>query len=120
MSKPQAEDYLKSLLNKNLRVTTSDTRMFLGQFKCTDSVCVSTTFLYLATWLSLHFSTSDTRRFNSIAKANHLLNTGQEYHPLPHLRVPHPTSPKTQPAIQRRNRHHGPHIPLPGISRRTW
>jgi len=37
MEKSQAEDYLKSLLSKSLRITTSDTRMFLGQFKCTDS-----------------------------------------------------------------------------------
>jgi N-alpha-acetyltransferase 38, NatC auxiliary subunit len=40
MEKSQAEDYLTSLLNKTLRVTTTDTRMFLGQFKCTDSVCL--------------------------------------------------------------------------------
>lgn len=38
MEKAQAEDYLSSLLNKSLRVTTSDARMFLGNFKCTDSV----------------------------------------------------------------------------------
>jgi hypothetical protein len=38
MEKSQAEDYLTSLLGKTLRVTTNDTRMFLGQFKCTDSV----------------------------------------------------------------------------------
>ncbi|RDL31116.1 uncharacterized protein BP5553_09905 [Venustampulla echinocandica] len=37
MEKSQSEDYLKSLLNKNLRITTSDSRMFLGQFKATDS-----------------------------------------------------------------------------------
>jgi small nuclear ribonucleoprotein (snRNP)-like protein len=42
MEKFQAEDYLTSLLNKTLRVTTTDTRMFLGQFKCTDSVRLST------------------------------------------------------------------------------
>ena len=30
--------YLRTLLNKNLRVTTTDTRMFWGAFKCTDSV----------------------------------------------------------------------------------
>jgi hypothetical protein len=30
--------YLRSLLNKNLRVTTTDNRMFWGAFKCTDSV----------------------------------------------------------------------------------
>jgi hypothetical protein len=38
MEKAQAEDYLSSLLNKTLRVHTTDTRMFLGLFKCTDSV----------------------------------------------------------------------------------
>ncbi|KAL2060769.1 hypothetical protein VTL71DRAFT_9411 [Oculimacula yallundae] len=37
MDKTSAENYLSSLLNKTLRVTTTDTRMFLGQFKCTDS-----------------------------------------------------------------------------------
>lgn len=37
MEKAQAEDYLSSLLNKTLRITTTDTRMFLGMFKCTDS-----------------------------------------------------------------------------------
>jgi small nuclear ribonucleoprotein (snRNP)-like protein len=40
MEKAQAEDYLSTLLNKNLRITISDTRMFHGQFKCTDSVCL--------------------------------------------------------------------------------
>ncbi|KAK0122034.1 hypothetical protein ONS95_010299 [Cadophora gregata] len=37
MDKSQSETYLTSLLNKTLRITTTDTRMFLGQFKCTDS-----------------------------------------------------------------------------------
>ncbi|KAL3418575.1 LSM domain-containing protein [Phlyctema vagabunda] len=37
MEKAQAEDYLNSLLNKTLRIHTTDQRMFLGQFKCTDS-----------------------------------------------------------------------------------
>ncbi|KAH8669492.1 LSM domain-containing protein [Tricladium varicosporioides] len=49
MEKAQAEDYLSSLLNKNLRITTSDSRMFLGQFKCTDSdrnVVLAQTFEY--------------------------------------------------------------------------
>lgn len=39
MSKTEAESYLQSLLCKTLRITTTDSRMFLGQFKCTDSVC---------------------------------------------------------------------------------
>lgn len=34
----KAQAYLTSLLNKTLRVTTSDERMFLGEFKCTDNV----------------------------------------------------------------------------------
>lgn len=38
MDKEESETYLTSLLNKTLRVTTTDTRMFLGHFKCTDSV----------------------------------------------------------------------------------
>ena len=33
-----AKDFLESLLNKNLRVTTTDQRMFWGAFKCTDPV----------------------------------------------------------------------------------
>jgi len=37
-SKTQAETYLQALLCKTLRITTTDKRMFLGQFKCTDSV----------------------------------------------------------------------------------
>lgn len=40
-AKEEAADYLRSLLNKNLRVTTTDSRMFCGQFKCTDPVCPS-------------------------------------------------------------------------------
>jgi hypothetical protein len=41
MDKAQSEDYLHSLLNKTLRVTTDDTRMFMGRFRCTDSVRLS-------------------------------------------------------------------------------
>ncbi|KAJ6442976.1 LSM domain-containing protein [Purpureocillium lavendulum] len=37
MDKYDAQAYLQSLLNKNLRVTTSDGRLFWGSFKCTDS-----------------------------------------------------------------------------------
>lgn len=38
ISKDDASAFLNSLLNKNLRVTTTDGRMFWGSFKCTDSV----------------------------------------------------------------------------------
>jgi len=49
MDKTQSENYLTSLLNKTLRITTTDTRMFLGQFKCTDSdlnIILSQTYEY--------------------------------------------------------------------------
>ncbi|KAK4451569.1 hypothetical protein QBC34DRAFT_400126 [Podospora aff. communis PSN243] len=36
-SKAESTAYLHSLLNKNLRITTTDSRMFWGGFKCTDS-----------------------------------------------------------------------------------
>jgi len=49
MEKTKAEEYLTSLLNKNLRVTTTDDRIFLGEFKCTDTdlnIILSHTFEY--------------------------------------------------------------------------
>ncbi|OAQ76116.1 LSM domain-containing protein [Purpureocillium lilacinum] len=36
MDKDEAQTYLQSLLNKNLRITTTDGRLFWGSFKCTD------------------------------------------------------------------------------------
>ena len=38
MPNGKAVEYLEELLNKKLRVYTSDSRMFLGDFKCTDNV----------------------------------------------------------------------------------
>ena len=38
MDKEEAHEFLSSLLNKNLRIVTTDSRMFWGQFKCTDPV----------------------------------------------------------------------------------
>lgn len=40
MEKAQAQSFLESLLNKKLRVHTTDERMFWGDFKCTDPVCI--------------------------------------------------------------------------------
>ncbi|KAJ6787944.1 hypothetical protein PWT90_03761 [Aphanocladium album] len=37
MDKDAAHEYLSSLLNQNLRVVTTDGRLFWGQFKCTDA-----------------------------------------------------------------------------------
>ncbi|KAG6009754.1 hypothetical protein E4U21_001503 [Claviceps maximensis] len=36
MDKNKAKDYLSSLLNKNLRIFTTDGRLFRGSLKCTD------------------------------------------------------------------------------------
>jgi small nuclear ribonucleoprotein (snRNP)-like protein len=38
MDNPKATEYLEALLNKKLRVYTNDSRMFLGDLKCTDNV----------------------------------------------------------------------------------
>lgn len=37
-TKAEAEAYLKSLINKTLRIHATDGRMFIGTFKCTDTV----------------------------------------------------------------------------------
>ncbi|KAG8163594.1 hypothetical protein KVR01_006891 [Diaporthe batatas] len=36
MDKDEARGFLESLLNKQLRIHTTDERMFWGEFKCTD------------------------------------------------------------------------------------
>lgn len=38
MEEKEARDYLATLLNKNIRISTTDGRMFRGAFKCTDPV----------------------------------------------------------------------------------
>ena len=40
MENSKAVCYLQSLLDQTLRVHTTDTRMFVGTFKCTDAVGV--------------------------------------------------------------------------------
>ncbi|PHH85597.1 hypothetical protein CDD83_199 [Cordyceps sp. RAO-2017] len=37
MNREEAQAYLESLLNKNLRIITTDGRLFWGSFKCTDA-----------------------------------------------------------------------------------
>ncbi|TQS34899.1 hypothetical protein Golomagni_04698 [Golovinomyces magnicellulatus] len=39
MEKDKAIQYLTELLGKSLRITTTDTRMFLGQLRCLDADC---------------------------------------------------------------------------------
>ncbi|PHH77460.1 hypothetical protein CDD80_579 [Ophiocordyceps camponoti-rufipedis] len=49
MEPDEATAYLKSLLNKNLRIITTDGRLFWGAFKCTDAnqnVVLSHTYEY--------------------------------------------------------------------------
>lgn len=38
MNQEEAREYLSQILNKNLRVYTSDGRLFWGALKCTDAV----------------------------------------------------------------------------------
>lgn len=49
MDRDEAQAYLESLLNKNLRIITTDGRLFLGSFKCTDAernVVLANTYKY--------------------------------------------------------------------------
>jgi hypothetical protein len=77
MEKSQSEDYLTSLLNKTLRVTTTDTRMFLGQFKCTDSVCPLSS--PLPSTISSHFYPSLPGLTHSAQDRNIILSQTFEY-----------------------------------------
>lgn len=38
MDNDQSVQYLEGLLGRTLRIHTTDTRMFVGLFKCTDAV----------------------------------------------------------------------------------
>lgn len=42
MEDNQAVQFLESLLGRTLRVHATDTRMFVGTFKCTDAVGIHT------------------------------------------------------------------------------
>ncbi|KAF3057378.1 N-alpha-acetyltransferase 38-A, NatC auxiliary subunit [Daldinia childiae] len=49
MEPAEAETFLKSLLNKNLRIYATDGRIFIGNFKCTDThsnIVLSLTYEY--------------------------------------------------------------------------
>ncbi|KAI8959686.1 hypothetical protein F5Y11DRAFT_332316 [Daldinia sp. FL1419] len=49
MEPAEAEEFLKSLINKNLRIYTTDGRIFIGTFKCTDThsnIVLSLTYEY--------------------------------------------------------------------------
>ncbi|MCJ1341985.1 hypothetical protein MMC31_000165 [Peltigera leucophlebia] len=39
MDNGEATECLSSMLGRQLRIYTTDTRMFLGEFKCTDNEC---------------------------------------------------------------------------------
>ena len=58
----EATDYLNSLLNKNLRVTTTDHRMFWGAFKCTDPVGLSLLTPFPFLWFLKHATSMSTPR----------------------------------------------------------
>lgn len=45
MDKDEARDFLESLLNKKMRIHTTDERMFWGEFKCTDPVSYASSLL---------------------------------------------------------------------------
>jgi hypothetical protein len=60
-TKSEAEDYLHSLINKTLRVYTTDSRLFVGTFKCTDPVSSpSQSFCFLASTVLERIATCGT------------------------------------------------------------
>ena len=53
MANAPAVEYLNSLLGRQLRIHTTDTRMFVGEMKCTDGVSQSSS-VRLNTCLAYH------------------------------------------------------------------
>jgi len=72
MDNSEATSYLTSLLNKTLRVHTADTRIFVGQMKCTDKVGLA----------GLGIASSSLRYSFTLV--------GSQSHPLPHTRIQTP------------------------------
>lgn len=103
MDHDSAVKYLELLLNRTIRAYTSDGRMFLGEFKCTDNVRHSC-------WL----------------KKSHVdENSGEEYHFSQNIRISAPDgksqegSHRTAEGLGRcRQSRHDEQIP--GARRRTW
>jgi N-alpha-acetyltransferase 38, NatC auxiliary subunit len=69
MDNHQAEQYLQSFLGKTLRIHTTDTRMFVGCFKCTDAVCL---FPSVNSFFFVHDCAASTR-FNDLLLYNFFL-----------------------------------------------
>ncbi|RYP03954.1 hypothetical protein DL764_004788 [Monosporascus ibericus] len=75
--KVEAEAFLHTLINKTLRVHTTDSRIFVGTFKCTDPVRLD---LLLST--SLRFCASGgTDSGTHLQKSNVILAMTHEYRP---------------------------------------
>lgn len=70
MDHDQSVQYLEGLLGRTLRIHTTDTRMFVGLFKCTDAV-------------SSHLGTTCYGGWNSISRMVLIKNSliGPKYHP---------------------------------------
>ncbi|EEH35364.1 hypothetical protein PAAG_06411 [Paracoccidioides lutzii Pb01] len=83
MENAQAVQYLESLLGKTLRIHTTDTRLFVGTFKCTDNdrnIILSTTHEYrypssVPCVVSRNATTTDDKPANSI-KEGEIPTTG--------------------------------------------
>ncbi|RDA89153.1 hypothetical protein CP532_2270 [Ophiocordyceps camponoti-leonardi (nom. inval.)] len=74
MDHGDARVYLQSLLNKNLRITTTDGRLFWGAFKCTDAnqnIVLSHTYEYRKASSAHHTSLDQSVRMD-VAAARYL------------------------------------------------
>ena len=69
--------YLQSLIGRRLRITTTDSRMFAGAFKCTDHVCAPS----LSSWPQP--SKAGVRHPDRVQDRNVVLSGTHEYRPPP-------------------------------------
>lgn len=109
--KEESAAYLRSLLNKNLRVTTTDNRMFWGAFKCTDSVSQNHTTASPAT-TNHHY-----HHYHHVGLTNkyHTRKATSSSNTPTNTDTPHPSKspPPQPPQQQQQQQHHHHHQPHP-------
>jgi len=104
MDPPAAKSYLRSLLNRSLHIYTTDNRLFVGDFKCTDNVNPPSPFPFSSPLKHLPHLTFS----NTLQDLNIILACTHEYRlppppsasdfltpilPPPPISSPQPTSP---------------------------
>lgn len=86
MEAQQAIQYLDSLIGQTLRVNTTDTRLFVGTFKCTDAVGI------IRPWtrhMTIRINNNNNKTHGYILELTRILDSwpGPEYHSVKHVRI---------------------------------